>query len=95
MKQITINIGSLELFVNVIHDYHVKGSFSPDAPSDLDYYGYRETEFEVVKIIASADDGATAILSEESAEQYVDKFVDVIELCIQDTLDDLAADEAA
>lgn len=95
MKQITVNIGSLELLVNVISDYYVEGSFSPDAPSDFDYYGYRETEFEVVKIVTHADDGSSAVMDEISHEQYVDRFIYEIELFVQDTLDELAADEAA
>lgn len=35
--------------VLVLDDYNIEGSFDPDAASDIDYYGYRETCWEIIE----------------------------------------------
>lgn len=43
----TSQVAGIPCQINVTHHVKVKGSFSRNAASDWDYYGYSEFEFEV------------------------------------------------
>lgn len=45
--EIETRIAGIPCTINVTHFSQVKGSYSYSAPSDLDYYGYTECEFEI------------------------------------------------
>ncbi len=47
MREYTIIQDGVTLVIKVIEDLIVPGSFQNDAASDQDYYGYRETYWEV------------------------------------------------
>lgn len=46
--QIQSQIQGIPCLIDVTRCHVVKGSFNYNAPSDLDYYGYHEIEFEVL-----------------------------------------------
>ena len=45
--EIETRIAGIPCTINVTHFSQVRGSFSYNAPSDLDYYGYEEIEFDI------------------------------------------------
>lgn len=79
--------------VNVIEDYHVKGTFAPDAPSDIDYFGYRDTDFYVVKAFG-VDAVGEYEMNEHEIEQFVKNNEHAILLKVQDTIDKMEKDNA-
>lgn len=44
---VEVSIAGIPAIVNVIDFVRVKGSFSHNAPSDLDYYGYCSFDYEI------------------------------------------------
>lgn len=46
--QIQSQIQGIPCLIDVTRCHVVKGSFRQSAPSDLDYYGYSEVEFEIL-----------------------------------------------
>lgn len=47
MEEIETNISGIPALVKVIHFNQVQGSYSHNAPSDYDYYGYTEMDYEI------------------------------------------------
>lgn len=47
MREYTVVQGTVSLVLKVLSDVNYPGTFHPDAPSDNDYFGFRETEYEV------------------------------------------------
>lgn len=45
---IELKVGLLTLQIQVTNDFEVKGSYDPFEVSDWDYYGYRETDWEIL-----------------------------------------------
>ena len=46
--QLVSQIQGIPCLIDVTSCHVVKGSFNYNAPSDLDYYGYSEIEFEIL-----------------------------------------------
>lgn len=46
--QLVSQIQGIPCLIEVTRCHVVKGSFNYNAPSDLDYYGYSEIEFEIL-----------------------------------------------
>jgi hypothetical protein len=57
--------------VNVIEDYNIKGTFDPNAACDIEYYGYRDTDFVVTRAV-----GVDAVGEYEMTEEEIQSFVD-------------------
>lgn len=47
MEQIETTISGIPCIVKVLHYSRQEGSFSYNAPSDVDYYGYTDMEYEI------------------------------------------------
>jgi hypothetical protein len=48
MTNIETRVAGIPCLISVTHFDSVRGSYSYNAPSDMDYYGYTEVEFEVL-----------------------------------------------
>ena len=48
LTKINSTIKGIPCIINVTYYHHCKGSQSYNAPSDLDYYGFTEIEFDVL-----------------------------------------------
>lgn len=81
-------LGFSDVYVkcNVTDVTDVKGSYSYDAASDLDYYGYREIEYTVEDVHVINEDDYK--LSVDEIEAFVDKYEDKIEELLWDELED-------
>lgn len=77
--------------VIVIEDYHVKGSFHPDAASDIDYFGYRDTDFFVHKAYG-VDKLGTFEFTQDEISNLVENNYDKLMLCVQNAIDNLEND---
>lgn len=72
--------------VNVIEDYNVPGSFRHDAACDIDYYGYRDTDFVVTEAWCRTAVGSFQ-MSQEELEFFVEKNHNTLLLQVQDMID--------
>lgn len=72
--------------VTDIEDYHVKGTFDPNAACDTEFYGYRETIFRV-----SHAEGKDSIgwwmFNEDELRYFIEKNDYQITLIVQDAID--------
>lgn len=70
-----------------IEDYFVKGSFSPNAACDIEYYGCRETNFTVESAEVKTSTGWWPMLDDEVRElaRYNDS---ALTLLVQNAIDD-------
>lgn len=96
--QVIVTDKGFRYHVTVISDYHIEGSFDPEAPSDLDYYGYRDTEIEVERVeelyhMNGKPQMWIALLDYES-EPHIESNIDKITLLVQDAIDILEEDTA-
>lgn len=48
LATIPFRVKNIPCLIGVVNYTHVKGSFSYDAPSDLDYTGYTECDWEIL-----------------------------------------------
>lgn len=74
--------------VEVIDDYNVKGSFDPNAASDVEFFGYRETQWDLLSADGKDSVGWWPMTGEELSclmKRYEDKMTTII----QDAIDDL------
>lgn len=81
-QAVEVVVKGVKLNVLVTDDFTVKGSFDPDSESDLDFYGYRETEFEVLR----ADDNIGKLF-EDVLDVFMAAYGLVVEAAIQEQLD--------
>ena len=89
MIDLKIDMDTHYVHVEVTEDYKVVGSFDPNAPSDLDYFGYRDTEFEVKAVVAKENNAAQLPMDEEWGLIWADERIDSITLKVQDALDEM------
>ena len=72
--------------VTHVEDYHVKGTFNPNAVSDIEFYGYRETTFNV-----SSAQGKDSVgwwpFDEAELQYFAEKNDDSITLIVQNAID--------
>lgn len=45
--EIEMRVCGIPAIIRVTHFVHVKGSYSYNAPSDIDYYGFTELEYDI------------------------------------------------
>lgn len=72
--------------VIVVSDYNIEGSFSPNAPSDHDYYGYRETEFTVTRAIGITADEEFEF-DQDELNYFIENNSEKIEVIVQNLID--------
>jgi hypothetical protein len=93
MKNLVVEFdSSTRLTVDVHNDYHVPGSFEPEAPCDIDFYGHRETDFEVVKVevqwLLAGTPYIWVPMLDHEIDAFCDKNIDKLMLLVQDAIDD-------
>lgn len=77
---------SVRLNIVDIEDYNIIGSFDPDAPSDIDYYGYRETCFKIQSAEVQTNTGWWPMHDDEV--RYIEENYDSrVTLLVQDAID--------
>ena len=81
-------IHNVMLNCNVFDIVDVPGSYSYNASSDYDYYGYRELSFDVMFAEVEDYDGDIHSLNEETIDAIVEKYGEDIEQKLWDKLDE-------
>ena len=74
--------------VTDIEDYNIKGTFDPNSPSDIEFFGYRETLFTVSSVQVEIADGLWVEDLFESAHNFALDNDDRITLIVQNAIDD-------
>lgn len=78
---------NIRLNIVDIDDYHIKGSFNPNAESDIEFYGYRETTYVVQSGEAKTTTGWWPLLEDEV--RYIAENNDSdLTLLVQNAIDD-------
>lgn len=72
--------------VENIVDYHIKGSFDPRAECDTEFYGYRETTFDVIGVYVK--DNGIWVSCKDAIEHFEKEFDSRATLIVQDAIDD-------
>lgn len=76
---------------NVV-DYHVKGTFDPNAVCDTEYYGYRETTFDLTGVSNKVQSIGYELWLPETDKEYLDDFSkhfdNNLTLIVQNAIDD-------
>ena len=81
-------IDNVMLNCNVFDIVDVPGSYSYNASSDYDYYGYRELSFDIMFAEAEDYDGNIHSLNEEAIDAIIEKYSEEIEDKLWDKLDE-------
>lgn len=80
-KQIRFDVSNVE-------DYNIVGSFDPNATSDIEYYGYRETTFKVDGV--ETKDKLTGYywpINDDEVRYFSEKHNDQLTLIVQNYID--------
>lgn len=72
--------------VEDVEDYEVVGSFDPNSPSDIEFYGFRETTFRVSSAEGKDSVGWWAF-DEDELRYFAEKNDDKITLIVQNRID--------
>lgn len=80
-------LGSI-LTIENVDDYHIKGTYDPNAACDIEFFGYRETSFDIVAG-SFTHDGITIQLDEQQLDYYRKDCNDSITYIVQGYLDEL------
>lgn len=82
----------IRVYVDVVSDYNVEGTFDPDATCDTEYFGFRETDIVVtdVKVLTHKGTEYEAWLSlrDEEIEKFSKINYDMVLLKTQYTIDE-------
>lgn len=78
-------LGTVLTIVNV-DDYNIKGTFNPNAESDIEFFGYRETSFDIVGG-SLTHNGVTIQLDEVQLDYYRKDCNNTITYLVQGFLD--------
>lgn len=73
--------------VTDVEDYNINGSFNPNAVSDIEFYGYRETTFRVSSAKTKNSRGEWWPVHEDELRYFAEKNDDAITLIVQDAID--------
>lgn len=74
--------------VENIVDYNIKGSFDPRAECDTEFYGYRETTFEVSSVQIRLKDDLWVEDVDMLKNEFLAYYDDKLSLIVQDAIDD-------
>lgn len=74
--------------VTDIDDYNIKGTFDPNAASDIEFYGYRETTFTVSSVEILLMDDLWVEDETSLKEQFIKYYEDKLTLIVQEAIDD-------
>lgn len=73
--------------VEDVEDYNIVGSFDPNAASDIEFYGYRETTFKVTSVLVQIVEGLWVEDLFESAHNFALDNNDQLTLIVQNYID--------
>lgn len=79
---------NIRFSVTDIEDYNIKGSFDPNAASDIEFYGYRETTFTVSSVEIRLNDNLWVEDVTQLKEEFLTAHDDQITLIVQNAIDD-------
>lgn len=75
------------LVVDNVDDYHVKGTYDPTASCDIEFFGHRETSFDIVEGWWLLNDSKIK-LDEEQLDYYRNNCDNQITYFVQEYLDE-------
>lgn len=73
--------------VENVSDYHVKGSFDPNASCDTEFFGYRETSFDITTVEGTDSTLKWWPFNEVELDYFKKTYEDKIVLLVQDAID--------
>lgn len=79
---------NIRFSVTDIEDYNIKGSFDPNAASDIEFFGYRETTFTVSSVQVLLRDDLWVDDENTLKEEFLTYYDDQITLIVQNAIDD-------
>lgn len=79
---------NIRFSVTDIEDYNIKGSFDPNAASDIEFYGYRETTFTVSSVEIRLNYNLWVEDVTQLKEEFLTAHDDQITLIVQNAIDD-------
>lgn len=80
----------IRFHVKDVEDYNIKGTFDPNAASDIEFYGYRETTFQVSGVDSLVRDISYELWvpdNEGTVAEFANYFDDKLTLIVQDAID--------
>ncbi len=78
--------------VSDVDDYNIKGTFDPNAACDTEFFGYRETTFNIICVESKVQDVGYELWlpePEESVSEFVKYFDNNLTLIVQNEIDRL------
>lgn len=87
-------VENIMINVNVFDIVNVKGSYSYNAASDYDYYGYKELSFDIMFGEGEDSEGNIHNLPENVLDKIAEEHGEMIEDMIWDKLDELKEENA-
>lgn len=81
---------NIRFSVEDVVDYNIVGTFDPEAVCDTEFFGYRETNFNVVSVESRHSEGSKLWLpdSEDTVTEFKNYFDDRLTLIVQNAIDD-------
>lgn len=73
--------------VTEVEDYNVRGSFNPNAVSDIEFYGYRETTFKVSSAQTKNSRCEWTPVDDNEVRYFAEKNDNALTLIVQDAID--------
>lgn len=70
-----------------VDDYNIVGTFDPNASCDTEYFGYRETTFDVVAVHFLKSDGTWRLGFEHERESFIKHCDSRATLIVQNKID--------
>jgi len=83
----TVQLGCVSIVVNVTSDVNHPGSGDPFEVSDWDYYGWRETEWEIVSGVWTLADHTRNPMTISECEQVVNNHYEKFQGLVQCLID--------
>lgn len=87
LYEVPFSAQNVRLNIVDITDYHVKGSFCPNAACDIEFYGCRETTFVVESAETKTSTGWWPMHDDE-VRSLAENFDSDITLLVQNAIDD-------
>jgi len=83
----TVQLGCVSIVVNVTSDVNHPGSGDPFEVSDWDYYGWRDTEWEIVSGAWTMWDGSREAMTSQECESVVNSYYEKFQGLVQYMID--------
>jgi hypothetical protein len=73
--------------VEDVDDYNINGTFNPNASSDVEFYGFRETTFKVTSVENRTITGKWVPFNDDEVKFFANYYDDTLTLIVQDAID--------